>query len=80
MSNEQLLILLSSFYAQLKTALDLVEANLPEDLIEYKDPPPFSFIKEPVALYPVLDPLYEMLDMVDQSIIDLRKVYTVSHG
>lgn len=73
MTNEQVIILLMGFKAQLQSAVNLVEANLPEDLmIKAKSLP---FLKtEDIVLYPVLDPLYDMLEVLDESIEVLRKV------
>ena len=77
MTNKQLVIILNTLNRQLEQALDRIKEQLPE---RYQLRIVNTVSLAEVTTYPILDPLYEVIKMLDISINDLRKAMDNNNG
>jgi hypothetical protein len=76
MSNEQLAVYISQVMAQLQKATDEIRAQLPDDIFAVSNPPSTFAqamgITEGSKSYPILQPLNDILDQMDNDVDTLR--------
>jgi len=68
MDSIQLAVLLSIYKIHLEAAVAKIRENLPEELKEIST----NLLGIPEEVCPILDPLYQVIGLLDESIFDLK--------